>query len=98
MNKFLEEDFYQILPKLSHLFPKTTTIKLYGSFPLSPPLQGTRAIMQSLEKERGGGGLITTFSRLAFNSTPRQRQASIVRTIHSSRSRKRRKRNVWLPA
>lgn len=87
MNKFLEEDFYQILPKLSHLFPKTTTIKLYGSFPLSPPLQGTRAIMQSLEEERGGGGLITTFSRLAFNSTPRQRRASIVRTIHSSREK-----------
>lgn len=57
MNKFLEEDFYQILSKLSHLFPKTTTIKLYGSFPLSPPLQGTRAIMQSLEgeEERGRG-------------------------------------------
>lgn len=55
MNKFLEEDFYQILPKLSHLFPKTTTIKLYGSFPLSPPLQGMRAIMQSLEGERGEG-------------------------------------------
>lgn len=54
MNKFLEEDFYQILPKLSHLFPKTT-IKLYGSFPLSPPLQGMRAIMQSLEGERGEG-------------------------------------------
>lgn len=50
MNKFLEEDFYQILPKLSHLFPKTTTIKLYGSFPLSPPLHACNyAIL------RGGG-------------------------------------------